>query len=446
MPPAPSAIVGHAVSQPAKAVAAAINTPPQPSRRPLAMTPGSDFLIRLHVEDEQEVKGTIIRDSDVFSAFEMPSASTKHVASTTQNIASTWLRVTTKESSQRTKVSVAPALTRNLGFQTMVALPSRVTESSGPSITYARSMSTPSSATVGGWTSRAPVQQSATTSTPAPASGRASNVPFWQPLFYAVVALLALGVWFAITTARINWSSTPPRKDKSGLLKRFLHWGKKMGGANQKTNPNKNTELHEIAPHNPRPDKRPSTSLQIRECIRINTRKANLHSPSYPPSPSTTSSFSPPQTPRLSSHSEFAPQALTTSSTYTTPTTTPLHPTFPPPSIFAQTTTLRHRTHGPPSPLILLPPSSSGNKSTGVDLEDQTPISSPRRCRSGVAAGSADGDGDGEVVGTEREREVKVKVRIGGARWVAHVVDGLGDWFVGFTKGEGEGGPVLPVN
>lgn len=431
MPPSFKTLVGHALSQPLETSTVATKKEAQPSERLIAMTPGSDYIIRLHVEDKQEVKGTILQDSE---ATPISPTESKHAASTTaKSISTTWLRVPTRVSSQRSKTFTAPAIT-NASASTAQT-----------SISYPKTMSTlVSSAPVEGWTSRAPAQQETHTPTPAPAMGRVNNLPIWPPLLYALVALLAIAVWFSLIVYRINCHGDPPFKNRFSTLKRFFRRGEKEKDSdNTQGNKTNDTKLHPILHNGSRPgNPLPPSSLKTRECNRINTRKGTLRSPSY--TPSSANSLSPPQTPRTSSYSEFAPQATTTSSAYNTPTSTPLEQTFPT-TPFPPPSTLRHRTHIPP-PLTITPypnpPTNTTNKTTSLDLEDQTPIPTPRFA---ALRSRSSGNLCADVKGGEEGAKTGLP-RIGSSRWVSGVVEGVIEGVVRWTREGGEEGVWLPTN
>lgn len=413
------------------------------------MTPGSDYIIRLHVAEKQEVKGTILQDSDALAIAQTSTKIPEHGASITTR---TWLRVPTRVSSRLagSESLVASAVTDDTAFRTMVASTSRA------SISYPRTMSMlVSTPAVEGWTSRALEKQPTHMPTPAPAIGRVNNLPIWPPLLYALVALLAIAVWFSIIVYRINCCDDVPFRDRFSTLKRFFcPREEKISEGDTPENKIEDRKLHPIILHDGRPGIFSSSSLRIRESNRINTRKVNLRSASYtPPSPSSstpssspsqsttiTSSLSPPQTPRAPSYSDFAPQATTTSSAYNTPTVTPLQPSFPN-TTFHAPSSLRQRSHIPPS-LIIRPASPSTttkttNVATGVDLEDQTPIPIPRfaALRPG-SSGNLDGEGEKATL-----------TRIGRSRWVAGVVDRVSDGVVRWTRDEGgDGEACLPIN
>lgn len=433
MPPTLSTIVGHAVSQPAEASPAATNTDPQPSERLISMTPGSDFIIRLHVEDKQEVKGTIWQDSETIK---ISPTDSKIGASTAKNNPTTWLRVPTRVSSRQTQTLVVPALTQSSAFRTMVAsASSRVTENPRASISYPRTMSTQiSSASVEGWTSRAPIQQA----TPIPAAivsnGRVSEGPISNITLSVLITVIGLAVWFSYHVIIINcWGGR-----SFGYL--FRLWKKKLvdegvSGCNSKDTKFGDTKL--------RPGNSSSSSLQFRESSRINMRKANVvrSSSHTASSPSITSSLSPPQTPRASSYSEFAPQAVTSSSAYNTPSATPIQSSFPNTN-FPPTSSLRHRANVPPSLLIEPPSPTTRNTATGVDLEDQTPMQTPRfaALHPGLSRHSS-----GESLGMKEDGDRKLP-RIGSSRWVAGVVDKVTDGVVRWTRDADYEKPCLPTS
>lgn len=440
MPPALTTIVGHALTFTEEEEARTTATDTTTRERPITLTEGSDIVIRLHVNGGREVKGTILRDLE---------ASPNVVSTTTKQASYTWEtrnRVfTTRSSSQQQQTMVMD----NPAFKT-----SRVMETSRPSTSYARTMSTPVSAPVDGWISRAPIQQpthlpmSTHAPTPAPISGgRISQGPISNITLGVLITAIVLAVWFAYHVLIINCCGG------RSFGATFWVWKKHMLGQgvakhDAKDNKFDDRKLHPILHDggNGRPgNSSSSSSLQKRECNRINMRKASLRSASYVSS-SSSGITSPPHTPRASSYSEFAPQAVTSSSAYNTPSATPVLSNFP--STNFPPTSLRHRSHVPRS-LVIESPSPTTNTTTGVDLEDQTPISTPRFAvlHPGVSGnlGGLSGLGREDL---EVKEEGKTKLsRIGSSRWVADIVDRVGDKFVRHTRGEGSfEGPRLPVN
>ncbi|TID23065.1 hypothetical protein E6O75_ATG02239 [Venturia nashicola] len=425
MPPSFKTIVGHALSQPAQASTAATNTVLHPTERLIAMTPGSDYILRLHVEGKQEeVKGTVLQDPEVIQV--SPTESKDDASITSGEIPTSCSRASTRDSLRITKTLVVPAVTHKSAFGTVVVSTSQVRGTLRASVLVSRTMSIlVSTSTVEGWTSRASVQQATRTPTPAPAIGRVNNLPIWTPFLYALVAFLAIAVWFSIIVYRINCRGDPPFRDRFSSLGRIFSRDEKMGGRNTQGNKVDDRKLHPILHNGRRGNFCTPCSMESHKYKRTNIKKATARSTSYPPPPppsssTINSSVSPPQTPRASSYSEFAPQAITTSSAYNTPTATPIQSSFPP-------TTLRHRSHIPAS-LIVEP---TTNSATGVDLEDQTAMQTPsfsalRSRASGNLGAKGEGEGKGRKV-----------ARMGSSRWVEGIVEGVIDGVIRWTRDEG---------
>lgn len=260
-----------------------------------------------------------------------------------------------------------------------------------------------------------------------------------MPFLWLLVASLVLGLWFTAQVFMINCCGTRPFKDifcawKKHLFDKISTIGRdtKEDARNLKRNDNKSQSVfHETSSGN-------HSSLYLRERNRVDMRKA--HSSWTPRSQSSVVSTSPPQTPRALSYLEFAPEAMTSSSVYSTPIITPVHPVFP--STNFPTSSLRHRSHVPPS-LIVEPPSPSSVQTGGLDLEGQEALQTPvfSSLRPGPSRNSS-----GNSLPTKEEGKNKL-ARIGSKGWIAGTIDKVADGLVRYTRdADGDEGMFLPLS
>jgi hypothetical protein len=400
----------------------------------IVITPHSD--ITIHVEGPPGLRGTIVQDVDSPPATVSPTGS-KHVAPVTERATTrhTWLRFSTSQSKMTTKLSTSRTIMANLSFNTIYASKSRVTSTTETPLSTSRTISTIQKSTrTYEWTSHASVQQSTGTQTPVVLVGgeHLSKGPITTPLLCMVIFLVAFLIGFTLKAYCIVNHGNHSFRGSYRTLRNYLNGGdgntSKDEKKDSKDHKHKNISLLPVLSENGLGN---CPSLQIRECRRINMRKANARPKSHVP-PNITPS--PPKSPRIVSFQGTGLQTTASSSVYSTPTLTPVETMFP--------STLRRRSHIFPS-LNIEPPSFTSPTTISLDLEGQGPVRTPilSRFRPQLSRSASR-----ESSPTANEGKYHPP-RIGNSGWVAGAVDRIAEGLVRYTRDSGsEEGLWLPLN
>jgi hypothetical protein len=205
-------------------------TSPQSSQRTLVVTPGYD--VTIHVEEKQDEQGAKFQDDGASN--EISHKKSEHVMQTAEKTPArdTKLRIPPSKTKKTKKLSTKPATKTNMSFSTIYASRSRVKKTTTASLPSPRPIY-PTSTPTYGWTSRAQFQQATSTTAVVIGGQSLGRGAASTSLLCIVIALLIMGLVFAVKVYMIVVHRSTSFKDCT-LWKVFKRRDSIVGGHEKK--------------------------------------------------------------------------------------------------------------------------------------------------------------------------------------------------------------------